>query len=515
MSNNCDSLNISFISEINSQSFFEGLKNLIHNSTETSKLFCIFCKKTPILEMQSLTSIKVTCDCNIEEDEKIFNINEVIEKFIIDLEDFDDNLIKEYEKYFKCIIHDNLFHFFCNKCNKNICQECYKIHNCYKEEDIIDFNAIHYQICKICIFIDNSFNEDDPFKLKESNSDEMNLSDDNSSEYLFNLKRLISTLIYEYNTTPNKEIIQNLKNIYDRLSKNINLFIKGIYMNINFEIFSEYEYFEKNTDENKHLIKKIEIPAYNFNINILKNEVLINLEILNLKGNNLSDISQLATVQFHSLKILNLNSNQISDNMIQYIYKFNFPKLENLDLGINNLKNYDFFKSIEHFHNLKQLNLTSNFFNKKIPDNWNIKEINLLSLEKIDFSNGIFSEETINTIFPTLKFELLTSINLMSNNIRTLNFIKKLKNCPIEILNLANNDINEKQLIYLYDFSELKEIHLKNNLIKNIDEVNELVKKIENLERIIITGNNIDLYNNKEQEDDIIDEINDIFDNIF
>ena len=70
-------------------------------------------------------------------------------------------------------------------------------------------------------------------------------------------------------------------------------------------------------------------------------------------------------------------------------------------------------------------------------------------------------------------------------------------------------------MIYLYDFSELKEIHLKNNLIKNIDEVNELVKKIENLERIIITGNNIDLYNNKEQEDDIIDEINDIFDNIF
>ena len=103
----------------------------------------------------------------------------------------------------------------------------------------------------------------------------------------------------------------------------------------------------------------------------------------------------------------------------------------------------------------------------------------------------------------------------MSNNIRTLNFIKKLKNCPIEILNLANNDINEKQLIYLYDFSELKEIHLKNNLIKNNGEVNELVKKIENLERIIITGNNIDLYNNKEQEDDIIDEINDIFDNIF
>ena len=103
----------------------------------------------------------------------------------------------------------------------------------------------------------------------------------------------------------------------------------------------------------------------------------------------------------------------------------------------------------------------------------------------------------------------------MSNNIHTLDFIRNLKNCPLEILNLNNNEIDEKQLIHFYDFSELKEIHLKNNLIQNIDEVNKLVNKLENLDKIIISGNKIDLYINKEQEEDIIDEINEIFENLF
>ena len=516
MNDKYDSLNISYISKINPKSFCEGLKNLIFNSTETSKLFCFICKKTPLLEMKSLTNIKITCNCTKEKYKEIFDINEVIKKFIFDLDDLDDNTYKNYEKYFKCEIHNNnIYKFFCNKCNTNLCGECYKIHKCSKEKDITDFNVIHYQICKNCIFLDNAFNEDDPFNLQDSYNNEINISVDNKSEYLFNLKRLISTLIYEYNISPNMEIIRNINNIYNRLSKNYNLYIKNMDMNINIEIFSEYDFFEKNTNENKPFFNKIEIPAYNFNINILKNEVLINLEILNLKGNNLSDISPLATVKFNNLKTLNLNSNQIGDDMIKYIYKFDFPKLENLDLGINNLKNYEFFKSLEHFHEFKQLNITSNLFNKKLPENWKINEIKLLSLEKIDFSNGIFSEESVNLIFPILKFKFLKNINLMSNNIRKLDFIRNLKNCPLEILNLNNNEIDEKQLIHLYDFSELKEIHLKNNLIQNIDEVNKLVNKLENLDKIIISGNKIDLYINKEQEEDIIDEINEIFENLF
>ena len=479
MNDKYDSLNISYISKINPQSFCEGLKNLIFNSTETSKLFCFICKKTPLLEMKSLTNIKITCNCTKEKYKEIFEINEVIKKFILDLDDLDDNTYKNYEKYFKCEIHNNnIYKFFCNKCNTNLCDECYKIHKCSKEKDITDFNVIHYQICKNCIFLDNAFNEDDPFNLQDSYNNEINISVDNKSEYLFNLKRLISTLIYEYNTSPNMEIIRDINNIYNRLSKNYYLYIKNKDMNINIEIF-------------------------------------INLEILNLKGNNLSDISPLATVKFNNLKTLNLNSNQIGDDMIKYIYKFDFPKLENLDLGINNLKNYEFFKSLEHFHELKQLNITSNLFNKKLPENWKINEIKLLSLEKIDFSNGIFSEESINLIFPILKFKFLKNINLMSNNIRKLDFIRNLKNCPLEILNLNNNEIDEKQLIHLYDFSELKEIHLKNNLIQNIDEVNKLVNKLENLDKIIISGNKIDLYINKEQEEDIIDEINEIFENLF
>ena len=183
--------------------------------------------------------------------------------------------------------------------------------------------------------------------------------------------------------------------------------------------------------------------------------------------------------------------------MIKHIKSFKFPKLENLDIGINNLQNLEFFESIEHFKELKQLNVSSNIFNREIPKNWNIKEIKLDSLEKIDFSNGIFSDKTINFMFSIFKFKNLVFINLMSNNIKELHFIEKLQNSPLEILILTNNEIDETQLKYLQNFPKLKEINLKNNLIKNINEVNNLANQLKNIEKIIVCGNQIDLYTNK------------------
>ena len=509
MNNNkddCFSCSVSTIAYENPESFFEGLKNLRQSSTETSKLFCKECKKTPTLEMGSLTNIKVNCDCFKEF--TLVSLENVIKNYIIDLDDIFNGPYEDYEKYFKCNIHNNLFHFFCNKCNKNLCKECFKSHNCSPEKDIFDFNINHYQIYKNSIFIDNAFKED--IFLDDI---EDNLNDKN--KHLDNLKKLISTLIYEYNKTPNMEVIQNLKNIHEKLSNNYNLYIKNKDMNVNIEIFSEYDYIEKNNESNKKFFHKIEVPASNFNINILKDQVFINLEILNLKGNNLSDISVFLTVKFENLRNLNLNSNQIGDNMIKHIKTFKFPKLENLDIGINNLQNFEFFESIEHFKELKQLNVSSNIFNREIPENWNIKEIKLDSLEKIDFSNGIFSEKTINFMFSIFKFKNLMFINLMSNNIKELNFIEKLQNCPLETLILTNNEIDETQLKYLQSFHGLKEINLKNNLIKNINEVNNLANQLNNLEKMIVCGNQIDLYTNKENEEDVFKEINEIFEDYF
>ena len=248
---------------------------------------------------------------------------------------------------------------------------------------------------------------------------------------------------------------------------------------------------------------------------ILENAILTNLENLNLKGNNISDISQLKTVNFVNLKILNLYSNQISDDMIKYIYDFNFPKLENLNFGFNNLKSFEIFKSIEHFKELKTLNLTSNHFVIKIPENFHINELEFFSLEVIDFSNGIFCDETIKFIFPKLKLQKLKSIDLTSNNLHKLDFILNIKECPLETLILTNNEIDESQLKLLNNFDNLREIYLKNNAIKNKKEVEDLVTNLKNLEKIIIYGNPLNLYENEKTNKDFMNEVNEIFDNLY
>ena len=234
------------------------------------------------------------------------------------------------------------------------------------------------------------------------------------------------------------------------------------------------------------------------------------MEILNLKGNNISDISPLSTANLENLKNLNLNSNQIGDNMIKYIYNFRFYKLENLNFGINNFQNYEIFKSIEHFENLKKLNINSNFFRKEIPKEFNIDSIKFNLIEEVDFSNGVFSEENINFMFKIFKFQNLKIIDLTSNNLKTLIFIQNIKNCPLEKLILENNEIEESQLKFLEDFENLKEVNIKDNSIKSIDEVN----KLKNIEKINLCGNNINLYPNEEKDDDLINEIDEIFESI-
>ena len=345
----------------------------------------------------------------------------------------------------------------------------------------------------------------------------INNEDKNNINNINYLKRIVSTLMYEYFSTPNMEIINNINNIKNMLINDTNIYDKNSDIQQNYEIFSEYEYdYHINIKQiNKEYVKKIEIVGYNFNIKILENACFKNLEILNLKGNNMSDISLLKAVKFDNLKILNLYSNQISDNMIKYIYDFNFPKLENLNFGFNNFKSYEFFNSIVHFNELKILNITSNHFETKIPEYLKINDLEFPALEEIDFSNGIFSDETIGIIFPKFKFKNLRYLDLTSNNIHNLDFIQNIKECPLEKLILTNNEIDELQLKILNNFKTLREIQLKNNAIKNKKEVEDLVENLKNLEKIILYGNPMNLYDNKKPKNDFMDEVNEIFSNLF
>ena len=75
---------------------------------------------------------------------------------------------------------------------------------------------------------------------------------------------------------------------------------------------------------------------------------------------------------------------------------------------------------------------------------------------------------------------------------------------------MENNEIEESQLKFLEDFENLKEVNIKDNSIKSIDEVN----KLKNIEKINLCGNKINLYPNEEKDDDLINEIDEIFESI-
>ena len=110
--------------------------------------------------------------------------------------------------------------------------------------------------------------------------------------------------------------------------------------------------------------------------------------------------------------------------MIDVIANLNFNDLKSLDLSYNYFTQFNLFKSIEHFTNLKIFKIGSNEFTEDIDELMKDKklEYKLQSIEEIDLSLGVFSEKSIK-LLSKFKFEKLKILDLNSNNLISLSFI--------------------------------------------------------------------------------------------
>lgn len=451
------------------------IASLLEYSSENLKFFCKKCRTTPDLEFEDLTNLTITCGCEEDID---FNL-EQLNSYIVDI-----SVNTELKKFFFCEAHDDIFKFYCRKCNSHKCKDCPL---CEITEELIDFSYDEFNMKEKILFIAKCLCEDN------KNIDFKLFQDDNNPEKTFKdeyLRILISTLIREYFETPNITIIKNINKFYQILLpfKDQNT-EKDVDINIFIEIKSLYEYIENK--KNTINIKKITLAETNIDINILRNETFINLEELNLEQNIIKDISALNTIKCQNLKILNLKINVIDDDMIDYIGHLDFPNLEDLNLSNNYFKNFKIFKSIEHFNKLKKFKINSNLLTIFSEND----TYNLESIEEINLSNGIFSEIDINKLFKKFKFKNLISLDLSKNNLASLYFLKDLEFSSLEELFLSNNLIKDDDLVYLYKFPCLKKINIQKNLIKNIDSVNKLInEKSLDIKDVIISGNPINLY---------------------
>ena len=458
-----------------------------------NKFICSKCKMIPTINFYENKEIFINLSCNCKKEPNIYPIKKVEDyiNFISDInykinEENEDKQIKEKNPifYFRCEKHSDkiddekgIYKFYCFTCKKNLCDICYSCHICEGDESkkFYDFLLEHATMVEKIEYIHKCLFENDSPILDWKESD---------IELQNNFKNFVVALIMQYYYTPDYTSITNLNNLHQIFSKiggNQKLDIEN-----NIEINSIIEY-QKN-ESNKDNIIKIEIWDACFDINLLENKNFNNLKILNLGKNNIDNIKPLTTVKFDQLVELNLTMNKLSNDMNECFSKLNFPELKILNLSYNYISNYEIFKSIEHFKKLIDLNLCSNFFNKQEDESCdeNIKYI-FKSLENIVLSNGVFSEENIGIIIKRFEFEKLKSIDLSSNHLRTLSFIKYLKNYPIETLILNNNEIKNTELNKVKLIETLSKLEIRNNAIEKFDQKNyELFDKMK-----------IDFYENK------------------
>ena len=259
---------------------------------------------------------------------------------------------------------------------------------------------------------------------------------------------------------------------------------------------------------NVHSIIEINIKRNNFNdISELCKLDLINLEKLILPQNSISDIKPLINAKFKNIKVIYLNLNKIGDDNIPHLFKLKFEKLEEFNLYYNNFTDHSIFefKTGENENNLPNLKVLF-LGNNKID--WNLKKdkinnnYHFNNLKTIGISCGLFDEKSISYI-TNFNFYNLEILFLSRNNIHSLSFIKNL-----ELPNIKEFYINNlyiKEFYPLVKYKTLEKIYLRENLIKNIDNLESFIKELPKLIEIDLERNDIDM--NEEKNNKILDSI--------
>ena len=487
------------------------LEELLCYCEENKILFCLDCKSTPLIEFFNLYFARVKCKCNKKREK--FNCDEIIKNFLIDIDINDNNeLIQEY---IKCNIKhqyydngvDKKFRYYCDNCEKNMCKLCTHKHECpirYRK----DFKKYENDIKEKINYIAD---------ILISKQLDVDLNSSIYMEPCLQLKILIATICKQYKEFPNNNIFDNINNIYSIITKIKPKEKSDNELNNNIEIYNSFDLSKAKKKKKERDITKIKINKKDFNILRLKKALqnLTSLKILDLQNNFIANITFLTNVKLNNLEELYLNTNHLDDSQINNIKKLEFENLIIMELGTNIFKSFEIFTLFDNFQKIKVLGLESNPIKKNFSGYKN-HSINCHSIEKLDLSNGSFSTEIIDLI-SCFRFENLKILDMSSNNIESLSFIKLInfgtKTNTIEKLILNNNDISicQEDLDYLIShYINLKSLELKDNCSSKYNIKDNLPFEIQ----LFDNENNDNSSINSEEEEMSINEYNELVNNL-
>ena len=459
------------------------------NDTEPIKtysnvhFFCKKCHQVPMIKFIDDLNINCTCVCYKNEQR---NITKFLDDTLLNVSKEDENNI--LLDVFSCKIHKgNKFLYYCETCDSSLCSECLSKEEKHLEHPIKIFDLLMNEADEKIEFIKDKFNLNS-YSFENESSNFLSENYDKIIKYS-NFIKFINSLIYDYNNYTCYShflIINNLYQFLENFKKNQDLDLKK---DINIININNYKFISANPT----LITNIILINCNiYDITIFCKNNLINLVILNLKNNNISNIECLPSAKFKNIETLDFSFNRIGDDKIKYFSLLEFEKLNFLNLYGNNFSDFKLFELCNNnkLKKLKKLNVGANQFK-----NSEIKiTFNAIKLIEIGLTNGVFNNESIH-FFHNFKFNNLKIIFLNNNNLSSLSFIDKLELPNIKEIWLNDNLIDEYYPLCKY--KTLKVIKIKKNKINNIDNLISFIEKFTKLKEIDISDNNIDLNDNK------------------
>ncbi len=439
-------------------------------------LTCENCKSYFFITFHNYNYLTAKCKCKL-----VKNISPY--KFISEYCSLNDSCFNQNNNTKK-------FLKYCLECERNLNEDNLKEKaEPYNENNNISVHETHHLI--------------DLFNIKkevEIITEKLNNINDDSQINKFCVKKILSKLIQYYKNCLNyyfykyiktekfliKEIFQIPRDsrIYVVL---INIFSFDGLKNIN-SIYS----IQKLVIDGKKTGEVYE------NLDILKNKVFSGLEKLELKNiKNLKDIKALTTCSFPNLKILCLSDGETNDDCVKVLEGLisKLPKIKFISLFKNKITSPEIFEVIKKFPTLEKFYIGGNEFDLNKLPNENKKYDFLPNLIELGISLN-FTKKTNYFITKNLILENLKLLDVSENGLTSLKDFEKIHFKQLEEFWVAGDKVKgclEKidEINYLNNKETIKKIVLKQNKIKNIENLVNIIPSFPKIQLIDLRGNEI------------------------
>ena len=242
----------------------------------------------------------------------------------------------------------------------------------------------------------------------------------------------------------------------------------------------------KDFDENiKNHLKYI----YNkINFSSFKNKTFQCLKEITINDSNFKDFSPLLSCKFPVLENLNLANNCIDNTIIYFLQKLDLTGLKILNLFKNNITDEKIFYHINRFKKLNIFFLGENpiEFGPNFKGKYEFPE----SVDEFGMTGNLDPIKA--NYIKRLEINNLKIFYISRNKIDNLEYIKDIEFKRLVEFYAASNKIKDiKQLMYIKGKQNLEIINLKENQIKNFNELIDIIKYFPKLKKLILTYNKI------------------------